>query len=547
MPIPVGAAVALLITLGSGMLNAAGVHAKDITHDAEYYILEAQNGEAWAVEDGELDQKLSELREKHGAPPNIIYILWDDMAYGDAGIPEINKIRGFETPNCNKMADEGIAFTRMYAEPSCTPTRAASITGRQPYRNGMYIPGFPVEFGGLAAEEVTIAEVLSSAGYATAFYGKGHLGDIEESYPTNQGFDEALFTPYNQVLSLWNPMGEGANAVMGLMENQLVENPYELDSNFLPRGWILNLEGRKGEEVSEWGTVSHDDYLAMDPECERRTLQFIRKNAGDKKPFFVCYWPQMTSFIASPQKTTLGRSLLAEGFTQVDAFIGQVMDELRSLGIEDNTLLVAMADNGPMIHNPPPGLGMTETIFTGGKGDYTEGAVRVPAFAWWPGVIEPDQIVGDIIHVTDLYTTFARLGGATENIPTDRVIDGIDQTALLLNGDTHSRRDYVHIYNGLELSATVKGPYKQDWTVTIPGMVTVSYFDLRNDIREKTPYEVPLLHFNSSFVRMKERHEALIEKYPNKSQAHGPAFTGISNARPETRNLEKLYHEFHPE
>jgi len=521
--------------------------AADIVHDAEYYLLEAQNGERWASEDGAIDQTLAELRDKHGNPPNIIYILWDDMAFGDAGIPELNKIRGFETPQCNRMADEGILFTRMYSEPSCTPTRAASITGRQPYRNGMYIPGFPVEHGGLAAEEVTIAEVLSQAGYATAFFGKGHLGDIEESYLTNQGFDEALFTPYNQVLSLWNPIGEGANAILGLMENQLTENPYELDSDFLPRGWILNLEGTKGEPVREWRTTSHDDYLAMDPECEKRTLQFIRKNHEAGKPFFVCYWPQMTSFIANPQKKTLGRALLGEGFSRVDAFIGEVMDELQALGIEDNTLFVAMADNGPMIHNPPPGLGMTETIFTGGKGDHTEGGVRVPAFAWWPGVIEPDQIVGDIIHVTDLYTTFARMGGATQHIPSDRVIDGIDQTSLLLNGDTYSRRDYVHIYKGTELAATVKGPYKQDWTVVIPGMVTVSYFDLYNDIREKTPYEVPLLHFNSAFVRMKERHEDLLEKYPMQPQAHAPAFTGLSNARPETKNLETLYNQYHSE
>ncbi len=527
-----------------GVLSAPPAVA-ELVHDAEYYILEAQNGEAWAVEDGELDQKLADLQAKHGAPPNIIYILWDDMAYGDAGIPEINKIRGFDTPGCNRMADEGIAFTRMYAEPSCTPTRAASITGRQPYRSGMYIPGFPVEFGGLADEEETIAEVLSEAGYATAFYGKGHLGDIEESYLNNQGFDEALFTPYNQVLSLWNPIGEGANAIIGLMENQLADNPYELDSDFLPRGWILTLEGKKGEQVSEWRTTSHDDYMAIDPECELRTLDFIRKNASADKPFFVCYWPMMTSFIATPQKTTPGRSLLGEGFTKVDAFINQVMDELQTLGIAENTLLVAMADNGPMIHNPPPGLGMAETMFTGGKGDHTEGGVRVPAFAWWPGVIEADQVVGDIIHVTDLFTTFARLGGATENIPTDRVIDGIDQTALLLNGDTHSRRDYVHIYKGLELSATVKGKYKQDWTVVIPGMVTVSYFDLQNDIREKEPLEVPLLHFNSAFVRMKERHEQLIEEYPNTAQAKGPAFTGITNARPETQDLVRIYSQIH--
>jgi arylsulfatase len=515
-----------------------------IVHDAEYYVVKEQNNERWAMEDKELDEKLAELKKKHGKSPNIVYILWDDMAFGDAGIPAINKIRGFDTPGCNRMSKEGIFFTRMYTEPSCTPTRAAFLTGRHPVRNGMYIPGFPVENGGLAAEEVTTAEVLSQAGYATGFFGKGHLGDIEESYLNNQGFDEAFFTPYNQVLSLWNPIGEGANAVMGLMENQLTRSTYQLDDNFLPRGWILFLEGKKGEQVREWKEPNHDDYLAMDEESERRTIEFIRKNANADDPFFVCYWPQMVSFIASPMKKTPGRGLLGEGFEKVDAFIGQVMDELNELGIAENTLLVAMADNGPMVHDPPPGLGMTETMFSGGKGDFTEGGVRVPAFAWWPGTIKPDQVVGDILHVTDLYTTFARIGGALEYIPTDRVIDGIDQTSLLLNGDTYSRRDYVHIYNGTVLSATVKAQYKQNWTVTIPGMVTTSYYDLQNDIREKEPVMVPLLHFNASFVRMKERHEKLKEKYPDKDQAHGPAFTGISNARPETKNLEKLYNSY---
>jgi hypothetical protein len=240
----------LMATVAFAVLAAGATFGSDIVHDAEYYILEAQHGEAWAVEDGELDQRLAALQEKHGTPPNIIYILWDDMAFGDAGIPAINKIRGFDTPGCNRMAEEGILFTRMYAEPSCTPTRSAMVTGRQPYRNGMYIPGFPVENGGLAAEELTIAEVLSEAGYSTAFFGNGHLGDIEESYLNNQGFDEALFTPYNQVLSLWNPIGEGANAILGLMEAQLTRSPYQLDDEFLPRGWIMNLVGNNVEPVS---------------------------------------------------------------------------------------------------------------------------------------------------------------------------------------------------------------------------------------------------------------------------------------------------------
>ncbi len=174
---------------------------KEIVHDAEYYILEAQNGTRWAAEDKELDAKLAALRKKHGGPPNIVHIMWDDMAFGAVGFPALQKNFGFTTPNLNRLATEGINFTRMYTEPSCTPTRVAFMTGRHPVRNGMGEVGMPHEMAGLRGDEVTIAEVLSAAGYATAFFGKAHLGDIEESYPHNQGFDEALFTPMNQIIS----------------------------------------------------------------------------------------------------------------------------------------------------------------------------------------------------------------------------------------------------------------------------------------------------------------------------------------------------------
>jgi arylsulfatase len=97
-------------------------HAQEIIHDAEYYIVESQNGKRWATEDKDLDKRLKELKKKHGKSPNIVYILWDDMPFGDAGIPAINKIRGFDTPSCNRIAEEGIMFTRMYVEPLCTPT-----------------------------------------------------------------------------------------------------------------------------------------------------------------------------------------------------------------------------------------------------------------------------------------------------------------------------------------------------------------------------------------------------------------------------------------
>jgi len=246
-------------------ISTQGVWAKDIVHDAEYYVLKAQNGERWAEADKGLDKKLADLKKKHGSTPNIVYILWDDQQVGAVGNEMIQKTLGYTTPNINKMAGEGINFTRMYSEPSCTPTRAAFMTGRIPVRHGMGVVGMPHEYGGLRAEEVTIGEVLSEAGYATAFYGKGHLGDIEESYLHNQGFDEALFTPMNQIASLWNEMGNAANAVLGLYPELSPPDPYRMDNpGLVPDGWVMTIDGKKGEQGKEWCGTSNECYDKID-------------------------------------------------------------------------------------------------------------------------------------------------------------------------------------------------------------------------------------------------------------------------------------------
>jgi arylsulfatase len=517
-------------------------NARDIVHDAEHYILLSQHSERWAAEDEALDEKLAALRKRFGRPPNIVYLLWDDTAFGAVGFPALQKNFGYETPNINRMAAEGINFTRMYAESSCTPTRAAFLTGRHPVRHGMGVVGMPHEFAGLRAEEVTIAEVLSEAGYATAFFGKGHLGDIEESYLHNQGFDEALFTPMNQLTSLYNPQGNAVNAVLGLHPEMYPPDPYTLDRpGLIPEGWVMNIEGRKGEAGKEWCGTSNECFDQLDAEAEKRTLDFIRRNADSGKPFFVSYWPNFLNFLKpeAPKNSVSGLKV-AGAFPQLDAFVGKLMEELQTLGIAENTLFVAMADNGPMVHSPPAGWGMLPMLYRGGKGDFTEGGVRVPAIAWWPGTIDEGQVVGDIIHVTDLYTTFARLGEALDEVPTDRVVDGLDQTSLLLNGDTYSRRDYVFIYAGHEIGATVKGRYKRHWIgagdVAASGMPE-AYFDLYMDPREENPQLTSLIHTQGQFNKMLARHELFKKRYPDMPNGKGIPYTGLSNARPETRAI----------
>jgi arylsulfatase len=504
----------ILLAIVVGVLaTATDSAARDIIHDAEHYVLAAQYGEQWAQEDSELNRKLAAMREKYGKPPNIIHIMWDDTPVGEVFIPEIQKIRGWETPHMNKMADEGINFMRMYTEPSCTPSRGAAITGRHAVRNGMYNVGFPYEYGGLASDEVTIAEVLSEAGYATGFFGKSHLGDVESSYMNKQGFDEALWSPYNQVPSLYVPQAQIAALSAAVMFPEMFpDDPYDMDKGWRPRGYIWALEGTKGGPVREVGTPpNHDDYMMIEDEFWKRATAFVQKHADGDKPFFIALWPQVTSFLGFRDRVTVSGGFLQEA--------------------------LAMADNGPMTHNGPPG--MVETLYTGGKGDYTDGGVRAPAAAWWPGVIEPGQVVGDIIHITDLYTTFARLGGATKHIPTDRIIDGVDQTSLLLNGDTHSRRDYVHIYTGPILAATVKGRYKKHWAGSKPGLSGPEFYDLFTDPREASGQLIPMFPAKSMFNQMKMRHMLWIEKYPNKGQNRDLPFQNIENPRPEVQEAQK--------
>jgi hypothetical protein len=155
--------------------------------------------------------------------------------------------------------------------------------------------------------------------------------------------------------------------------------------------------------------------------------------------------------------------------------------------------------------------------------------------AWWPGMIAPGQTIGDIIHETDLFTTFAHLAGATQFLPTDRIIDGVDQTALFLKGDTFSRRDYGFIYTGTVLAATIKGRYKRVWVGEKPGLSGASFYDLFTDPREENGKMLPMFPAKGMFNIMKTRHQLWMLKYPNTGEGRDFPLTGIDNARPETK------------
>lgn len=533
----------LILFLFSVSLIVTTVNAQNkIIHDAEQDILQKQFGDQWAAQDVEIQKKLDALYEKYGKRPNIIHIMWDDNSLGEVGIPELNKVRGFDTPRINKMGEEGIVFTRMYTEPSCTPTRSAALTGRLAVRTGMHTVAFPPEGAGLHADEVTIAEVLSQAGYNTAFFAKAHQGDIEQAYMHNQGFDEAQFSLYNQFPPIfWHRSGEASQLTKGYTP-EMTEKNYLVDDTFRPYGYIMDIEGKKGENARETiAPVTIEDYRKINKIHQEKALDFIKRKANDDKPFYMAYWPNVYDLIVDEgmdKITTSNSSPFAQNIVQLDNYIGQILDELEALGISENTLVICMADNGPM---KEVAGAFYQNIFRGGKGDFWEGGIRVPAFAVWPGVIESNQVVGDMITVHDLYTTFARLGGGTKYIPTDRVIDGIDQTAMLLEGDGNSRRDYYHIYTGPIHAATIKQQFKRVWLGDHPGLVGAAFFDLYQDPRELHGMMAQYLWAWGPFDMMKSRHQAQITKYPFRPVTHGIPFGGIENLRPETKEYIEGY------
>jgi len=542
-------ALAAVLWCGSGS-------AQNVVHDAEYRFLQAQQGERWAKQDTAIEAQLADIRRGNdGKPPNILYVLIDDVSFGTMGNKALNYVTGIATPNINEFAEQGLSLMRMYTEPSCTPTRTAFMTGRHPVRTGLQEVKVALVGEGLGADEVTIAEVLSNAGYNTSHVGKWHLGDIEESYPHNQGFDKAVFPIHQQVqLSLMTREAARANALIG-WHSSTQSNEFAIDQAFKPFGLVTGVEAEKGEmarEVNfkageEW---TQEHYHQMNERYQRQVIEELNRLAAMDEPFFLQYWPLYPINFVHDQEQNASRNggFMAEKLQLLDGWIGALFDEVDKLGIADNTLVVFMADNGSF--RQYAGLsGMSELVYRGGKADHLEGGVRVDAFARWPGVIEAGSAAGDIVHVADLYTTFARIGNATKHIPRDRIIDGIDQTALLLEGEGNSRRDYVYVYEGPILRSVVKQEFKMHLPAPgVPGAGAAVY-NLLRDPREESPI-MPLvaqsLWSGASFQDMVKRHMMMIFKYPHAPLAKGVPYGGIENLRQESRKAVEVFSSWQP-
>ncbi len=524
----------------------------ELTHDADHYVLKAQHAEQWAKDDATVDAKLAAFKAKNGGKsPNILYILIDDLGYGDMGIPELNALRGYETPAINKFSDQAMRLNRMYTEPSCTPTRCAFMTGRQPHRYGMGDTAVDIAGFGLPGKEVTLAEILSESGYNTVHIGKWHMGDIKESWPNHQGFDFAAFPIHQQgQLTVFNDDAAKEGVAVSIGPGQY-NDKFTKDKWFRPdpAAMAVGCEGKKGENIREVHMKAGErwtekKYEEMNQRYQDQTMEHLRKLAKEDKPFFLQYWPLIP--LSNPRATndnytTPNGGTYVEKMKQLDGWIGDILKEVDTLGLAENTIVCIMGDNGHFTKYSPQS-GFTAMIFRGGKADSTEGGVRVDAFVRWPGMIEEDAIVSDIVHVADLYTTFSRLAGAEDKIPTDRLIDGVDQSALLLEGETKGRRDTVFIYSGKKMESVVKEHLK----IKVPGPgenpIGAKFYDLQRDTREEYPVSTEIGAWGGAeFVRVIQRHLATKKKYPDTPAAFGMPYDGIENQRPETQAAVKAF------
>ena len=541
--------IVVTLLLLTGVANAK----EAIVHDAEYAIIEVQNGEAWAADDKAIDQKLAEIRKNNGnKPPNIVYILLDDVGFGEIGMDELSVIRGYKTPKLTAFAKEGLSLQRAYSEPSCTPTRVAMMTGRYPTRTGLTEAKTTLSGEGLSAEEVTIAEVLRDAGYNTSHVGKWHMGEIEQAYASNQGFMHAEFPIHQQAqLALMGTESVDADIIRGVDEGR-EEQSYTLDKLFTvnPAHMVVGVEQRDGKlyevNIKAGETWTQKKYRDMNELYQKHALEQLRNLAKQDKPFFLNYWPMFPINFVQEHKSeynTLNGGTIAASIVEMDEWIGQILDEVEKLGIAENTIIVVMGDNGPFMQYAGP-TGQSDRIYRGGKTDHLEGGVRVNAWVKWKGVIEAGSYAEDMIHVSDLYTTFARLANATDGIPRDRVIDGLDQSGVLLLGDKHGRRDYLHIYEGTDLKSIVKNKYKMH--LAPPGanpITSAQVYDLYRDPRESRPIDSIKVSpwAGGQFAGMIQRHMALKKKYPNRPPTHGMPYSGIENLRPETKQLVEVF------
>ncbi|MBW0148490.1 arylsulfatase [Marinobacter arenosus] len=388
--------------------------------------------------------------------PNILVIMGDDI-----GITNISKyshgMMGYQTPNIDRIANEGMMFTDYYGEQSCTAGRSAFITGQHPIRTGLTkvgIPGAPI---GIQPEDPTLAELLKPLGYATGQFGKNHLGDRDEFLPTNHGFDEFFG-------NLYHLNAEEAP------EDPAWPNDPKLAQMITPRGVIRSTADGKVEDLGPLNTTRME---TIDEEFLQASLNFMEKAHNQDEPFFV--WFNSTrmhyyTHIKDETRGLSGQGFYNDGMVEHDNHVGELLAKLDELGVADNTIVLYTTDNG-VHYNHWPDAGITP--FRGEKNTNWEGGFRVPALVRWPGKIDSNSISNDIMSHLDWVPTLMAAAGVPDikqellegheaNGKTYNVhLDGYNFLPYLTGKvEEGPRNDFIYASDGGDILALRDGPWK---------------------------------------------------------------------------------------
>ncbi|TAE32879.1 MAG: arylsulfatase [Cytophagales bacterium] len=374
------------------------------------------------------------------SPPNIVLLFMDDMGYGDLSCFGAT---GYQTPNIDRLAAEGMRFTNfLSAQPVCTASRTGLMTGCYPNRIGMYGALFPRSQTGLNHDETTMAELLKSRGYATGIFGKWHLGDNPHFMPRKHGFDEYVGIPYSN--DMWPTGYDGKpNTDPNSPKNRFSALPLYVNEDTLKLVQTL------------------DDQSEITGLLTRKAVDFIQRNK--RKPFFM-YLPNpmphvpIAASAAFRGKTKHG--LYGDVITEIDWSVGEIMRALKANGLDKNTLVIVTSDNGPW-YNFGNHAGSTAGLREG-KGTTYEGGNRVPCVMRWTGTMPAGAVCNELSSTIDIYPTVAKLTGAT--LP-DRRIDGHDLSGLLLGKTAQSpRTNFYYYYGKNNLEAVRRG----EWKLVLP-------------------------------------------------------------------------------
>ena len=365
---------------------------------------------------------------KTAKKPNILIIWGDDIGWFNISAYN-HGLMGYRTPNIDRLANEGALFTDWYGQQSCTAGRAAFITGQSPIRTGLTKVGLPGAPEGMKKEDPTIAELLKPQGYMTGQFGKNHLGDRDEMLPTNHGFDEFFGNLYH------------LNAEEEPESADYPKDP-EFKKRFGPRGVIQSYaDGR----IQDTGPLTKKRMETVDQEVTAKALDFMDRAKKANKPFFV-WWNSSRLHVfthlkkESEGKTGLG--IYADGMVEHDGHVGQLLDKLKELGLEENTIVMYSTDNGSESFSWPDG---GTTMFRGEKATNWEGGYRVPTLIRWPGVIKPGTVINDICAHEDMLPTLLAAAGDA----------GVKED--LLKGKTIGNMTYKVHLDGYNLMPALKG------------------------------------------------------------------------------------------